>query len=755
MDGQDEMDDILVESYPDNIKRTFGGIAMNGCMKMNETYGSGGDEMTDTWTIFGDPSVMVRTALPEPISATHDNQIFLGATTFTVNSSVEGALVALSRDNQFITSAYVNGGVATLTFPAFQMPDSVELVITAYNFIPYQTSIAVLPNDGPYLIYNHTSINDAPFNNNGQADFGETVGLNVEFANIGVMAAENVTITVTSADDYISVTDSLETYSALPAQDTTGVLDGFSMSIAENVPDNHIAVLHFTATDGNDTWSGNFSITLHAGIMHYLSYTIDDTQYGNGNHKAEPGETFDMLVTVKNTGSAPVTGIGGQISFNDQYVSNQSSPWQNFGDIEALSLSEKPYTLYADPSTPEGHVITVIMHIDGDLGLQTTESFNLVIGQIPVAVIDLDGNKNSGTEIRNALNANSVYAEYKTSMPGDISGYTALFVCLGVDNKRHVLSTAEGQKLANFVDAGGRLYMEGGDTWYRDPKTAVHPKFKTNGVMDGSSDLNSESGQTGQFAEGLEFTYDGDNVFIDHISANAPAFNLFKNTTPLYITSVGYDAGTYRTIASSFEFGGLADGQFPSTKDEYMHRIIEFFGILASPYTANFMGNPINICEGESVSFVDYSTTGTTTWQWMFPGGNPASSTEQNPVINYPVTGLYDVTLITGNGTLTDTLVKKNYVWAANCTGLNNRGENTLSLYPNPASNYVTINFPVKNEIANLQIFDNQGKQILTRNSIKTDTPLVLNISALTDGIYQVKIEIGNRIQTLKLAIKH
>jgi len=57
MRGQDEMNDILTEAYSDNIKRTFGGITMNGCMNMNDVYGSGGYTMTDTWTIFGRPFI--------------------------------------------------------------------------------------------------------------------------------------------------------------------------------------------------------------------------------------------------------------------------------------------------------------------------------------------------------------------------------------------------------------------------------------------------------------------------------------------------------------------------------------------------------------------------------------------------------------------------------------------------------------------------------------------------------------------------
>lgn len=59
MDGQDEMADILVSSS--GPKRTFGGTFVNGLFKMIDINGSAGESMADTWTIFGDPSVQLRT----------------------------------------------------------------------------------------------------------------------------------------------------------------------------------------------------------------------------------------------------------------------------------------------------------------------------------------------------------------------------------------------------------------------------------------------------------------------------------------------------------------------------------------------------------------------------------------------------------------------------------------------------------------------------------------------------------------------
>jgi hypothetical protein len=58
MDAQDEFNAILVGTYTDNKKYTFGGLSANGCMHMNDNYGTAGYDETDNWHLFGDPSVV-------------------------------------------------------------------------------------------------------------------------------------------------------------------------------------------------------------------------------------------------------------------------------------------------------------------------------------------------------------------------------------------------------------------------------------------------------------------------------------------------------------------------------------------------------------------------------------------------------------------------------------------------------------------------------------------------------------------------
>ncbi len=73
----------------------------------------------------------------------------------------------------------------------------------------------------------------------------------------------------------------------------------------------------------------------------------------------------------------------------------------------------------------------------------------------------------------------------------------------------------------------------------------------------------------------------------------------------------------------------------------------------------DFTADPLLIPYGCSVNFTDLSSGIPTEWHWSFPGGNPSTSTDKNPVgILYDTPGVYNVQLISGNSTGSDTLIK-------------------------------------------------------------------------------------------------
>ena len=105
--------------------------------------------------------------------------------------------------------------------------------------------------------------------------------------------------------------------------------------------------------------------------------------------------------------------------------------------------------------------------------------------------------------------------------------------------------------------------------------------------------------------------------------------------------------------------------------DEFMIR-----GKVASPPpVAAFSVSDSVICAGDCVSFTDLSTGNPTSWFWVFQGAATGFSTAQNPgpvCFNNP--GVYDVTLIAGNSSGSDTLTVA-----------------TVTVHPNPNPPVITF----------------------------------------------------------------
>ncbi|MCT4664201.1 MAG: T9SS type A sorting domain-containing protein [Flavobacteriales bacterium] len=83
--------------------------------------------------------------------------------------------------------------------------------------------------------------------------------------------------------------------------------------------------------------------------------------------------------------------------------------------------------------------------------------------------------------------------------------------------------------------------------------------------------------------------------------------------------------------------------------------------MMAVPAT-NFSASQTTICEGQTVSFTDVSAGSPTAWSWVFNGGTPAFSNQQNPVVTYENAGNYPVILIASNNDGADTLVIANFI---------------------------------------------------------------------------------------------
>ena len=144
MDTEDEIGDIISDQYTNNKKYTLGGLFYNAQMHMLDAYPtSTGEELMETWVLFGDPSCMFRSLNPTTITASHAQCLLPNTTTFSVTSTFgPNAYASISQNNQIVGAAPIISAntnvVLTQTYSASQ---NLILTITDYNKIPYTATL--------------------------------------------------------------------------------------------------------------------------------------------------------------------------------------------------------------------------------------------------------------------------------------------------------------------------------------------------------------------------------------------------------------------------------------------------------------------------------------------------------------------------------------------------------------------------------------------------------------------------------------
>ena len=132
--------------------------------------------------------------------------------------------------------------------------------------------------------------------------------------------------------------------------------------------------------------------------------------------------------------------------------------------------------------------------------------------------------------------------------------------------------------------------------------------------------------------------------------------------------------------------------QCPPTADFYV-RTVE----LGSGFNQEIPYSP-TVCANTPVQFVDNSRGAfPTAWSWSFPGGNPSTSTERNPVVTFDTPGWKAVTLTVSNGVGSHTTVNPYAVIIGGPTydfvgGYNESFEVDPGIYPWFTMNYADNN---------------------------------------------------------------
>lgn len=128
------------------------------------------------------------------------------------------------------------------------------------------------------------------------------------------------------------------------------------------------------------------------------------------------------------------------------------------------------------------------------------------------------------------------------------------------------------------------------------------------------------------------------------------------------------------------------------------------------------------------------------TYEWSFPGGDPSTSTEKDPIVTYDSAGLYTVQLIVNRGSQIDTVSKTAFIEVQSAVGMSTLPTLLAQVYPTPASNEVKVRLSSAPEVnTTYSIMTLTGVEVM--NGVFQNQEETLNVSSLSNGIYLIKID--------------
>ena len=359
MTGQDEMVDILTEwRNADKYCHTFGGASLNGSMYMLDMHPDDQGATHNTWILFGDPSLMLRTDNPVSMNLSCTPAVLmLGMSELEITAeNTAYGIATLMMDGEVVATGEIDNGSCTLLFSPMSNVGTATLTVIGYNKVTEVMPIEVLPAEGPYVTIANYTPNFAPVN--------VATNLTISFKNVGVDPTEgNTNVTLTCEDPRMNIVNNTASFGVLNAEETTTLYDAFSFIVADGVEDGTRFQIDVEMTDGRQTWSGKMFITAGQAILDY----VDADWPGS----FVPGETITLVANFQNNGHYMATNAIASVTCESSYVT-LLNPTIEMGTIDPEGIGTCVFHIQIDENCPETEVIVVnfVMQADGELSAE-------------------------------------------------------------------------------------------------------------------------------------------------------------------------------------------------------------------------------------------------------------------------------------------------------------------------------------------------------------------------------------------------
>jgi hypothetical protein len=274
-------------------------------------------------TLLGDPEVDIFTNGVPSLNVAHDPSYPLGSGTFAATvtsggSPVNGATVTLWKDGEsYARDTTDSNGQVSLVF-GVETQGPATLTVHKSYYRPYQAQVNVTAATGPYLFLLSTDVDDdsggpSEGDDDGMADAGETIELEVTLRNGGTSQATGVTanLFVQDPSGYLDVLTSTVTYGSIAASGASAGNGRFVIAIDPSAPEAFQPVLTLDISSDQGGFADVFVLPVRRAYLEHFAHSVDDAvPRGNGNGLVEEDEQIWYTISLRNSGQQTAYGVG-------------------------------------------------------------------------------------------------------------------------------------------------------------------------------------------------------------------------------------------------------------------------------------------------------------------------------------------------------------------------------------------------------------------------------------------------------------
>ncbi|MDP8231094.1 MAG: C25 family cysteine peptidase, partial [Candidatus Zophobacter franzmannii] len=267
-------------------------------------YNNQVDYFSHWCNLMGDPTVTMYLQIPETFNANYSTSIPSGTQYIPVTAldaegvPVSDAIVTAFQSNSLHVIARTDeSGNALLLIPS-DATGSIAITVTKDEFKSHM-GIVQVSSAGGVVYAEHTVLDAVTGNNDGIANGGETISLNLALTNTTSSSVDNTIATLSTNDQYATIIQSSVDYGTIASQNNSTGNSSFEMTFSSSIPDAYMVLLNLSVNSSLGSFDSVFEVSVHNSDIDIVDLQINDS----GNGVLDPGDTANLILTVQNDGA--------------------------------------------------------------------------------------------------------------------------------------------------------------------------------------------------------------------------------------------------------------------------------------------------------------------------------------------------------------------------------------------------------------------------------------------------------------------